>query len=216
MTLTGAIAVSPHSRIPRSIERRWGVLCAVAVLVVALAVSAGSASAAAPGVAWQVQSLSRPTNFQPSDSESPFTEDRYTVSVLNVGSVDSSGTVTVTDTLPAGVTTSSTPHGEGEGLNSQWECTAGAGNSVVACTSTVSVPTLTSAQAIEVPVSVASFGGGPWGPTWCRSRGVAPRNAVGQVSRRVRRRAARQGSAHRNHRSGSRTSVCRWWMPVVR
>jgi len=121
------------------------------MLVVVLMVGAGAvpASAATPGVRWGLQSLSRPTNFQPAD-----TLDRYTVSLFNLGSLDSSGTVTVTDTLPTGITTSETPRAEEEEGRSGWECTPGAGNSVVTCTSTASVPALTSAEAITIPVSV--------------------------------------------------------------
>ncbi len=166
---TRAIIVSLHSKALWGIVRRRGALFAAAGLVAALAVSGALASAATPSVAWQLQSLSRPTHFQLADSENPHTQDRYTVSALNVGSADSSGMVTVTDILPVGVTTSATPRGEGEGtetsggVKSHWECTPGAGNSVVACTSTVPVPALTPTEAIEIPVSVASFEGGPLG-----------------------------------------------------
>ena len=110
MTLTAAIAVNRGFAKQRRM-RRWGggVLCVSAVLLMALALGAGAASAATPDVAWALQSLAGPTNFQATD-----TDDRYTLSLLNVGSVDSSGTITVIDTLPAGVTTSATPEGKPE------------------------------------------------------------------------------------------------------
>jgi hypothetical protein len=118
------------------------------LLLVVLDVSAwgdSSAMAASPGVVWSLQSLAQPTSFQSSD-----VRDRYILSIVNVGTRASGGSLTLTDTLPVGVTTSSTPRGQ-EG----WSCSEGAGQSVVMCTNEGSVAALTPAGTIEVPVSVA-------------------------------------------------------------
>ncbi|HEV3071705.1 MAG TPA: hypothetical protein VGY76_09825 [Solirubrobacteraceae bacterium] len=158
MGLTSALAVG---RDCSRAARVWTVLCVVAVLGATLATGAARASAA-PGVAWALESLAQPTSFQPSDSD-----DSYTVSPSNVGGQDSAGTITLVDTLPAGVTTSGTPEIKGElarsggGSESEgfpwWQCTQGAGNSVVTCTSApgVSVRALTPAHAIAIRVKVA-------------------------------------------------------------
>ncbi len=119
------------------------------VPALAIAVLTGlpaAAQASAPGVAWSIQSVASPTNFQPLD-----TQDQYTLLLGNVGSQDSNGTITITDTLPPGVTTSETPVAPGE----VFSCTPGAGNSVVTCTSNTPIPALTFAAG-----EAGSVGGG--------------------------------------------------------
>lgn len=66
---------------------------------------------------------------------------KLAVYLVNVGGAPSSGAVTVTVTLPAGITTYETPEGaeflqvEGPGVrNEGWTCSKGAGLSVVTCT----------------------------------------------------------------------------------
>jgi hypothetical protein len=71
-------------------------------MVVLLGVGVPSAGAVAPEQAWSVQSVAGPTNFAPGDESG---EDDYRVMVTNVGSRATDGSpVTITDTLPAGVT----------------------------------------------------------------------------------------------------------------
>ncbi len=80
------------------------VLCVggVAVLLVLLGVC-GSAGAVVPGPAWSVQSVAAPTNFVPGNEEEEAQE--YRLYITNVGSRATDGSpVTITDTLPAGVT----------------------------------------------------------------------------------------------------------------
>ncbi len=85
----------------RSFARMLCTGCAVALLV-ALGLC-GSAGAVMPGPAWSVQSVASPTNFAPGNAEERARE--YKVFVTNVGSRASDGTpVTITDTLPPGVT----------------------------------------------------------------------------------------------------------------
>jgi hypothetical protein len=78
--------------------------------------------------------------------------DQYTILLNNVGSQASSGTLTVRDTLPPGVTTVGTPTStEGE-----FSCSPeGVGQSVVTCTTEVAVPGQASAAAIVIPVAVS-------------------------------------------------------------
>jgi uncharacterized repeat protein (TIGR01451 family) len=134
-------------------------LCVVAALA-SSAVSASPALAAAPGVAWAVHSVAQPTRFHPGDEI-----DQYTLLVENVGSEDSSGPITVTDTLPSGVTVSGPPkfgNSTGEG-NAEWECPGvGVGATAVTCTTAKPVPSLTQAEnAIGIPVSVEPGAAGP-------------------------------------------------------
>jgi uncharacterized repeat protein (TIGR01451 family) len=69
----------------------------------------------------------------------------YTITVTNSGTGPTSGTVTVTDTLPAGLTLVSISGG------SEWSCPAGG----TICTSTASINAGASYQAITLTVSVA-------------------------------------------------------------
>jgi uncharacterized repeat protein (TIGR01451 family) len=73
----------------------------------------------------------------------------YTVTVNNAGTGPSSGTITVTDTLPAGLTYLSTGSG-GTG----WTC--GAAGQVVTCTSTTAIAAGGTGAAITLNVSVAA------------------------------------------------------------
>jgi hypothetical protein len=84
------------------------------VLVCALALGAASATAApTPAPGWSILVVSEPTNFSPTFNATCESEivgkgsfavcDWYTIVVTNVGGAASSGTATVTDTLPAGV-----------------------------------------------------------------------------------------------------------------
>src|SRR3981081_2177949 len=86
-----------------------------------------AASSNAPGAGWEITARTFPTNIAPEGSG------LIKVEVFNVGAADSNGPVTVTDTLPTGVT--ATDAGEGRFLSeinhSLWDCT---GTTVVTCT----------------------------------------------------------------------------------
>jgi hypothetical protein len=96
----------------KTVTRRMrfgGILVAVVALVVGV-FSVSVASAEPAGPAWAVRSVAYPSNFSRADSEACDTEgghrklcDVYVVVVTNVGSVQSSGSVTVRDRLPRGV-----------------------------------------------------------------------------------------------------------------
>jgi uncharacterized repeat protein (TIGR01451 family) len=110
---------------------------AIAALVIcAVAGMTGSAQAsvtAAPG--WEVNPMSYPSNLPPGG------EGTLVLAIYNVGKADSSGQVTVTDTLPAGLTATEAGYtGEpfanstfegGLGDGPQWDCGVG---STVSCT----------------------------------------------------------------------------------
>jgi hypothetical protein len=97
--------------------------------------------------------------------------DRYTISLTNIGSVTSNGTVTLTDTLPAGVVTSATPFGFQTliGEVPSWQCSEGAGQTVVTCTSTKPVAPFTAEETLFVPVKINP--GASEGPSEARASG---------------------------------------------
>jgi hypothetical protein len=119
----------------------------VAVLVVSLGVSC---ALGAGSVAWSVRGVAEPSQFSSSDTIQCNGNyyigrnlcDRYQVLVENVGDIPSNGPLTITDRLPAGITTLETPEATiarigglgGEGQEGQWGCSEGAGQSVVTCT----------------------------------------------------------------------------------
>jgi large repetitive protein len=75
----------------------------------------------------------------------------YTISVRNVGEVATTGSYSVSDRLPAGLTLAATPSGTG------WSCVGAAGATGFTCTSnTVLASQATGADAITAPVVVAA------------------------------------------------------------
>jgi uncharacterized repeat protein (TIGR01451 family) len=137
----------------RMLRARRGVLGggAARLMVPLLMLGAGASSAAAApaGVAWSIQSVSQPSNFQASSSVN-----QYTVTIANAGSQASSGTITVVDHLPTGITTSANAFGQ-----SGWECLAEVAG-VVTCTYPGIVKGLEQAPAIFVPVTVSGAADG--------------------------------------------------------
>jgi hypothetical protein len=84
-----------------SFSRGLSVAAAAAVSVVACGAVVASADAA-PAPAWTVTSVAGPTNFAPNDSSG---NDVYVVRATNLGGVATDGTpITLTDTLPPGIT----------------------------------------------------------------------------------------------------------------
>lgn len=105
-------------------------LLAIPLALCTLGVCTASASASpeAPAVGWYVSSHSYPTNLPPGGIGHIF------IDIFNIGATPSSGPITVTDTLPAGVRFIGLLEGDGK-----WEC---AGATVVTCTSTPAEPAL--------------------------------------------------------------------------
>jgi uncharacterized repeat protein (TIGR01451 family) len=113
--------------------RTGKLLCAPLVLAVtcaSLALSAAPAAAVEPAPGWELTTERYPTNLPPGGTG------KIVVEVFNVGEAESTGTVTVTDTLPEGLI--ATAAGEQAGLlkfhpgSSYWDC-SGIGTSVVTC-----------------------------------------------------------------------------------
>jgi uncharacterized repeat protein (TIGR01451 family) len=118
------------------------------VVVACFAAFTGVAGAV-PLTGWAIESSHGPTNFPPSS------KGYYALSVANNGALASTGTVTVSDRLPAGVSTSATPSGTG------WACApAGAGQIQFTCTSSSVVNPDGISTPIEVPVVIPAVAEG--------------------------------------------------------
>lgn len=86
-----------------------GFVAALAAALLASSLSASAALAEAPQVPQlTIQSISMPSRFVPGRSTG---DDYYQIEVRNIGSVATSGTITVTDVLPAGVTVNTVGNG---------------------------------------------------------------------------------------------------------
>jgi hypothetical protein len=135
-------------------------LSAAAASLVSLVVLVCASSAFAGTVGWTVRTVAVPSNFSAGDAQRCEAEgkcDRYQLLVTNVGDEASSGPITLTDTLPVGITTLQTPESEnysGEGM--PWSCTPGAGNAGVTCTFPESVPVGGYAPFLDIVVSAPS------------------------------------------------------------
>ncbi len=130
------------------------VVC-LAVCVVTAVVAQGVAVAAPGGVAWKVSLVAQPTNLALSGGRPNFSEpvDQYVLVLTNTGSVASSGPITLTDTLPAGVRVGElSPGGPG------WVCPAGTGSVVVSCTYGGVVGAQGQSGVLIIPVAVGALG----------------------------------------------------------
>jgi uncharacterized repeat protein (TIGR01451 family) len=131
-------------------------LAAISMLAAgASGAAAAPATAAVPEPAWSIKSFGQPTSFSPSDGA----RDAYIVVVRNVGTLPTSGAITVTDTLPPGTTTMAAAPSGGGNATMSWQCSEAGGLSVVTCTTEGSVPALTAAAALEIPVAVVATQG---------------------------------------------------------
>ncbi|HXW76213.1 MAG TPA: hypothetical protein VEJ20_02265, partial [Candidatus Eremiobacteraceae bacterium] len=74
---------------------------------------------------------------------------QYTITPSNVGGTATTGTITVTDTLPSNLTISSTPTGTG------WSCGTSSGANVV-CTSSTAIAAGSAGNPITVPVNIGA------------------------------------------------------------
>ncbi len=127
----------------------WGVASVVVVLS-ALAIASASAQASVAGTGWEATTFAYPSHLPPGGTG------RIDVEIVNMGALPATGNITVTDTLPAGVTATAAGGGtEEEGpLGEEWVCT---GTAVVTCTGEAESPLLIGGPvkrlAIEVTVS---------------------------------------------------------------
>ncbi|MDR2332605.1 MAG: DUF11 domain-containing protein, partial [Burkholderiaceae bacterium] len=74
----------------------------------------------------------------------------YAIQVSNSGTTSTSGTMTVTDTLPPGLTIITVDAGAG------WSCSTAAGNTQLSCTSSTVLPPGANAHVINLQVNVAN------------------------------------------------------------
>jgi uncharacterized repeat protein (TIGR01451 family) len=151
-----------------SIATRTRMLAAAVslALLISLGVGVRGALAAAPG--WFVSSETGPSNLPPGG------RGKLKVFLTNIGNVASAGTVTLVDTLPAGVTATSFGYEAADA----WTCS---GTTVVTCTSEYSfAPEEVGEEANGVEIAVAVSSSAPeHGVNTARvSGGGAPRAAV--------------------------------------
>lgn len=139
----------------------------VAVLAGVLLSSAANVSvslaAATAAPAWQITTITNPTQF--SSADSPGGEcnacDEYKLGLANVGAAASEeGSITLTDTLPPGLTVARTPTGKGPPgepfFGARWNCAATeVGTSIATCTFFGVVGRLGEAPALSIPVVVS-------------------------------------------------------------
>jgi uncharacterized repeat protein (TIGR01451 family) len=165
----------------------YGSICRKALVVPFLAtvglLLSGSPVRATSTPLWHIRSIAEPTVFRTADGPH---NDEYVVSLENLGTAPSSGEIVVTDTLPAGVVTSSGPTSGGD-----WTCTSGAGQAAVTCTSlAVGNPATGSYHGstvfhpgqISIPVSVSNGAIGPLTNTVTVSGGGAPESATTSIA----------------------------------
>lgn len=132
------------------VRGRFALMCTLT-----LACGLGAASAAAAStVSWRTFATAEPTRFSPDDADGCEKReaqcDRYELLVLNGGDTPSSGRVTVTDTLPRGITLVG-----GVGINSTQALEAACsppGSAIVTCTFEAPVPA-GAYFALTIPVS---------------------------------------------------------------
>jgi uncharacterized repeat protein (TIGR01451 family) len=97
------------------------------VLFAMLAIAAPSAYAApdVPAPHWSLVSVAQPSNFSSTVSANSPASDRFTIVARNVGGISSSGPVTITDQLPAGVSLlEGTVSGVNTSTGENLECTS--------------------------------------------------------------------------------------------
>lgn len=149
---------------------RWTVATIIALCLALVLLGGVDASASPPSVpapAWSLQSITEPTSFAAADngfpcvarSSPPYKNcQRYTLQLTDIGTRPSTGTVTVIDTLPEGITTAHPPFGQSEKTEFAWSCTTATAGSreTVTCTYEHPVAALTGAPGIEIPVTVSS------------------------------------------------------------
>ncbi len=149
--------------------------CAKCVLPVLLAVLGGASFGSSPVLAagtpaFSIHAVAEPSSFSAGDAaacaEPAEKCDRYQVVVLNVGDAESSGPVTLTDTLPAGITFREVVQSYGAyGINGSsgesWECSASEnpqGRWVVTCSFSESIPVGSSSPDLQLWVNAPGVG----------------------------------------------------------
>ena len=78
----------------------------------------------------------------------------FTITPSNIGAAPTSGTITLSDTLPAGLTLASVPNGTG------WTCSGTVGGSSFTCTTTSVIAAASNGNAVSFRAQVASGASG--------------------------------------------------------
>ena len=108
-------------------------------LVTVSALGVASAASAVGTVAWALRGVPEPTRFSPNDATRCESSrppgpgphcDRYQLLPINIGNIESSGTITVKDKLPAGIKSAQLPESRGE----VWACMETVDKTEVTCT----------------------------------------------------------------------------------
>jgi hypothetical protein len=143
---------------------RNSAIAVLAVCVVAGMTTAAQAASVTAAPGWEVNPIAYPSNLPPGG------KGYLMLTIYNVGKADSSGPVTVTDTLPVGVTATEAGYDSepfvnselegGLGSGRQWECSVG---SVVKCVNDQShLPSIRAGEveflAIAVNISAGASG----------------------------------------------------------
>jgi uncharacterized repeat protein (TIGR01451 family) len=102
-----------------------------------------------PGAAWKISLLAEPTNLSLTHSSAGEPADQYLTVLTNTGTTPSSGPITLTDKLPAGITIARAPNSSG------WVCTESEAGTLVTCRYGGVVPALGQSTVLTLPVSVA-------------------------------------------------------------
>jgi hypothetical protein len=146
-----SIALHPRAAVGRL------ALATVGALAILSAVHAGPSRAdVTPAPAWTVVGNAQPTNFA-APSTYATDGDSFVISAVNTGGAASSGSaVTITDTLPSGITPAATKASGDDTDGNTVKCTSG--GQTVTCTDMANVSPVLSDQQIQVtvPVDVAS------------------------------------------------------------
>jgi uncharacterized repeat protein (TIGR01451 family) len=114
--------------------RRSVLVFTVCVLGVFCASASASASVGVPGAGWELTASTVPAHISPGGTGLIY------IDVYNIGAASSSGTVTVTDTLPEGLTATAASGPYNPRGFAAWGCSIEAGGKIVACTRTAPVP----------------------------------------------------------------------------
>jgi hypothetical protein len=115
-------------------------LCSIGLL--------GGASASAAPI-WNLDLHHNQTHFPPGG------EGQYAVDIENVSDTDSSGSLTLTINLPAGITRKAQIHFEGGIGQIEWKCPGKVGATSFTCTTTESIPAYSASLFFGVAVKVA-------------------------------------------------------------
>lgn len=137
--------------IPR-VALRIGVCFSLVGSAITLGVCDNAEGGPAGSAALKISLVAQPTQLAVTGHEVGEPNDQYAILLTNIGGVPSSGQITLTDTLPEGVTIANGIEGSG------WACPVAKGANVVTCVYNGEVPALGQSSTLTLPVAVATKG----------------------------------------------------------